>query len=76
VIGVWDTARGSELARQAYRYVAATIPLDANLDALTPHEDAALEAQRAGDFEAYQRALREMCRAAKREALEARRGAA
>jgi len=57
-------------------YVAATMPRDANLDVLGEHEDAAIAAQRAGDFEAYQRAFREMCRTAKREVLEARRGAA
>ena len=72
----WDTERAATLARKTYRYLVKTMPRDADLDALTPHEDAALEAQRVGDFPAYQEALREMCRVAKREALEARRGAA
>ncbi len=72
---VWDTERGSELARRAYAYVTQTQPRDADLDLLGEYEDAAIAAQRAGDFNAYQEALREMCRVAKREALK-RRGAA
>jgi hypothetical protein len=32
--GTWDTARGSELARRAYRYVAETMPPEADLDVL------------------------------------------
>ncbi len=75
MIGIWDTARGSELARRAYHYIGETQPLDADLDALNEHEDAAIAAQRAGDFPAYEEALRQMCRVAKREALK-RRGAA
>ena len=71
----WDAERGSELARRAYRYIAATMPPDADLDALDEYEDAAIAAQRAGDFEAYREALRDMCRLAKQEALK-RRGAA
>ena len=65
----WDTQRASELAREAYRYLVKTMPRDANLDVLAPHEDAALEAQRAGDWQGYEEALREMMRAGKREAL-------
>ncbi len=75
MMGTWDTTKGSELARRAYAYIAATMPPEADLDALGESEDAAIAAQRAGDFEAYRRALREMCRAAKVEALK-RRGAA
>ena len=67
--GAWDTERGSQLARRAFRYVAATLPADANLDVLAEYEDAAIAAQRAGDFPAYEEALREMMRAGKREAL-------
>ena len=73
MIGAWDTERGSQLARRAYRYIAATMPPDADLDALNEYEDAAIAAQRAGDFDAYRDALREMCRVAKREALKRRR---
>ena len=64
----WDKERASERAREAYRYVVRTMPKDADLDALAPHEDAAIAAQRAGDWQAYEEALREMMRAAKREA--------
>ena len=71
----WDTKKASERVREAYRYVAQTMPKDANLDALAPHEDAAIAAQRAGDFAAYEEALRELMRTAKRESLK-RRGAA
>ncbi len=71
----WDTKKASELARTAYRYVARTMPKDANLDVLAPHEDAAIAAQRAGDWQAYEEALREMCRVAKREAIKRRRAA-
>ena len=42
-----------------------------DLDVLAPHEDSALEAQRAGDWQGYVGALREMCRVAKQEALPA-----
>ena len=76
MIEAWDTERGSELARRAYAYVAATMPPDCDLDRMiNEYEDAAIAAQRASDFPAYQEALREMCRVAKREALK-RRGAA
>ena len=55
---VWDTKLASERAREAYRYVAHTMPKDANLDVLAPHEDAAIAAQRAGDWQGYVGALR------------------
>jgi hypothetical protein len=73
---MWDTERAATLARKAYRYVARVYPPDASLEPLDVHQDAALQAQAAGDFQGYQEALREMCRAAKKEALEARRSAA
>ena len=63
---LWDPQRASELACEAYRYVAQTMPKDANLD---------VQAQREGNWTAYEEALREMYRVAKREALK-RRGAA
>ncbi len=65
----WDTERGSELARRTCRYVAETMPPEANLDVLSEYEDAAIAAQRAGDWRAYQERLRQMCRTAKQEAL-------
>jgi hypothetical protein len=72
---LWDTAKASELARKAYGYLIKTMPKDANLDVLAPHEDAALEAQRAQNFPAYEEVLRQMCRVAKREAIKRRRAA-
>ena len=71
----WDTRKASELARTAYRYVARTMPKDANLDMLAPHEDAAIAAQRAGDWPAYEEALRELCRTARRAASDRGRAA-
>jgi hypothetical protein len=73
--GVWDTQMASERAREAYRYAARTMPKDADLDVLAPHEDAAIAAQRAGDLQAYEEALRELMRTARREAFK-RKGAA
>ena len=64
----WDTERAAELARKAYRYVARTFPPDAPLEELGRADMAVLKAQEAGDFDAYQEALRELCRVAKREA--------
>ena len=72
---LWDPQRASELAREAYLYVAQAMPKGADLGVLSHHEEAALEAQREGNWTAYEEALREMCRVAKREALK-RRGAA
>jgi hypothetical protein len=65
----WDTERAAELAREAYRYVARTYPPDAPLEDLGRADMAVLEAQEAGDFEAYEEALRELCRVARREAM-------
>ncbi len=64
----WDTELASERAREAYRYVARMMPKDANLEVLASHEDAAIAAQRAADWQAYEEALREMMRTARREA--------
>ena len=66
---LWDTKLASERAREAYRYVAKVYPSDAPLEPLSVHEDAALKAQAAGDFDAYEDALRGMMRTA----LEAKR---
>ncbi len=72
---VWDTERAAELATTAYRYVADAYPRGVGygpLDALT---EAAHAAHAAGDFEACREALRELMRAARREAIK-QRGAA
>jgi hypothetical protein len=60
----WDTERAATLARKAYRFVASVYPSDAPLELLNFHEDAALKAQAAGDFDAYEDALRSMMRTA------------
>jgi hypothetical protein len=74
----WDTERAAELARIAYRYryVAKVYPKGAPLDILGRADARVLEAEKAGDWEAYKQALRELCRVAKREAIQRRRGAA
>jgi hypothetical protein len=71
----WDTQRAGELARTAYRYVAKHYPKDAPLDILGKADARVLAAERRGDWEGYEEALREMCRVARREAIR-RRGAA
>jgi hypothetical protein len=72
-VSAWNTGKAAELARTAYRYVAATHPKDESLESLDGPQDAVLEAQSAGDWQAYEEALRELCRAAKREAIKAER---
>lgn len=65
----WDTERAAQLAREAYRYVARMCPNEsAALESIGKADMAVLEAQEAGDFEAYEEALRELCRVARREA--------
>jgi hypothetical protein len=70
----WDAERAAELARRAYRYVAATYPEDAPLEPLGRADSAVVEAEEHGDWDAYVLALRRMMRMAKREAI--RRGKA
>jgi hypothetical protein len=65
----WDTEKAAELARTAYRYVARTYPKDAPLEPLGRADMAVLEAQERGDWPAYEEALRELMRTAKREAM-------
>jgi len=72
----WDTEKAADLAREAYRYVARTYPPDAPLEPLGRADMAVLRAQEAGDWQAYEEALRELCRVARREALKRSRGAA
>jgi hypothetical protein len=67
----WDTEAAAQRAEQAYRYVGRTLPPGAEYSALDGHTDAANEAERAGDWPAYVDALRELCRAARREARRA-----
>jgi hypothetical protein len=72
----WDGKRAAELATLAYSYVGRVCPSDAPLEPLGRADKAVLEAQERGDWLAYEEALRELCRVAKREALARRRRAA
>ena len=65
----WDTELAADLARTAYRYVARVFPKDAPLEALGRADMAVLEAQERGDWPAYEEALRELMRTARREAM-------
>jgi hypothetical protein len=64
----WDTELAAQRAREAYLYVARTFPKDAPLEPLGRADMAVVRAQEARDLQAYEEALREMCRVAKREA--------
>ncbi len=64
----WDTERAAELASTAYRYVANVFPKEADYALLEKHTHAAHTAQDTGDLDAFEEALRELMRAAKREA--------
>jgi hypothetical protein len=75
-VSAWDAELAFERARVAYRYVAATFPDEADLEVLAPYTAKAHEAERAGDMEAYEDALRELMRAARAEAMRERAGAA
>jgi len=65
----WDTERAAQLAREAYRYVGKVYPPDAPMEPIGRADVVVLEAQEAGDFEAYEEALRQLCRVARREAM-------
>ena len=65
----WDTERAATLARKAYRFVADAHPKEAGFEALDEYTAAAWRAERAGDLEAFEDALRAMMRTA----LEAKR---
>ena len=72
----WDAELAFERARVAYAYVVATFPDSADLEVLAPFTNAAHEAERAGDMEAFEDALRELMRTARAEAMRERAGAA
>jgi len=73
---VWDSERAFERARVAYRFVAANFPDEADLEVLAPYTAAAHEAERAGDWPAYEDALRGLMRTARAEAMRRKAGAA
>jgi hypothetical protein len=64
----WNTEETARIAREAYRYAARTYPKDADMEPLGVADRAVLEAQEAGDWEAFVEALRELMRTARREA--------
>jgi hypothetical protein len=64
----WDTEEAARLAREAYRFVGRVYPPDAPLEPLGKVDRVVLEAQERGDWPRYVEALRELCRAARREA--------
>jgi hypothetical protein len=60
----WDTEGAETLARKAYRFVATVCPSEAGYAALDKYTGAAYQAERAGDLEAFEDALRAMMRTA------------
>jgi hypothetical protein len=64
----WSPVEALELAIKAYRYVARVLPPDAALEAIGRADRAVLEAEEREDFPAYEEALRELMRTARREA--------
>jgi hypothetical protein len=64
----WDTELAAERAREAYRYVARVYPKDAPWAPIGRADAAVLRAQARLDWPAYEEALRELCRVARREA--------
>jgi hypothetical protein len=71
-VSEWDKERAFERARTAYRYVAEVYPRGTGYEPLDAHTAAAWEAERTGDMEAFEDALRNLMRAAKREAVRER----
>jgi len=61
-----DTEHAAQRAREAYRYVARTYPDGAPLETLGRADWVVLEAQERRDWPAYEEALREPCRVARR----------
>jgi hypothetical protein len=68
-VGAWDPELAAQRARVAYRYVARTLPKDAPVEAVGRADRAVLEAEERRDWPAYEEALRELCRVARRTAI-------
>jgi hypothetical protein len=68
MMATWDTELAADRAREAYRYVARVYPKDAPLEPLGRADATVLRAQARLDWPAYEEALRDMCRVARREA--------
>jgi hypothetical protein len=71
-VSSWDAERAYELAVQTLSYLERTYPWGASLEPLEPYRQAVLEAQDAGDFVAFQEALRQMMYDGRREARQGR----
>jgi hypothetical protein len=71
VLMTCDTENAAQKTEQAYRYVARTLPPGTDYSPLVSSTDAAYAAERAGEWPIYVEALRELCRAARREARSA-----
>lgn len=69
--GGWDSELAAQRAQQAYRYVAKVYPKEAGYELLDEHLDAAHAAQDAGDFAAFEDALRNLMRTARETARSA-----
>ena len=67
----WDTDLAAERAQAAYRYVADVYPRGVSYAPLDAHTEAAYEAEQRGELEAFTRALRALCEAARDEARRA-----
>lgn len=72
----WDAEKAYGLAVSALSYLERTYPRGVSHAPLHPYHGAALAAQDAGDLAAFEEALREMMRAGRRVARDARQGAA
>lgn len=71
-MSAWDAEKAAERAQRAYRYVAEVYPRGAGYAPLDGYTKAADEAERTGDWPAFEDALRNLMRAAKREAARER----
>jgi hypothetical protein len=60
----WDAELAAQRAREAYRYVGRVYPKGAPLEPLGRADMAVLEAQERGDWQAHEKALRELMRTA------------
>jgi hypothetical protein len=65
-----DTELAAQRAREAYRYMARTYPDGTPLETLGCADWVVLEAQKRCDWSAYKEALRELCRVARRTAIQ------
>jgi hypothetical protein len=68
----WDTEAAFERAVTAFRYVEDVYLSGTGYEPLDAHTQAAWEAERARDWPAFEDALRNLMRAAKREAMRER----